>query len=86
MCYQYGIGSTGFGVWRELSAHIIATNWVMSGACPRFPVMCHWRILQTPQAKQVTKPMQKQLDKFGLITIWFAVLYWGGHLIVSLTK
>jgi len=30
--------------------------------------------------------MQKQLDKFGLITIWFAVLYWGGHLIVSLTK
>jgi hypothetical protein len=29
MCYQYGIGSSGFGAWRELTAHIMTTNWVI---------------------------------------------------------
>src|ERR1035437_1827322 len=31
--YQYGIGSTGFGVWRELAAHTMTTNWVLSQRC-----------------------------------------------------
>ncbi len=43
--YQYGIGSAGFGAWRELLAHIMTTNWVISGECPNFPIMYHWRIL-----------------------------------------
>ncbi|GAO97543.1 hypothetical protein Cva_00179 [Caedimonas varicaedens] len=29
LIYQYGIGSTGFGAWRELVVHIMTTNWVI---------------------------------------------------------
>lgn len=43
--YQYGVGSTGFGAWRELAAHIMATNWVITQECPNFPMLYHWRIL-----------------------------------------
>lgn len=30
--YQYGVGSAGFGAWRELAAHIMTTGWVLSDA------------------------------------------------------
>ncbi|MBW8308843.1 MAG: serine/threonine-protein kinase [Candidatus Paracaedibacteraceae bacterium] len=43
--YQYGIGSAGFGAWRELSAHIMATDWVLKDECASFPLMYHWRVL-----------------------------------------
>lgn len=43
--YQYGVGSAGFGVWRELATHIMTTNWVVSAECVNFPLMYHWRIL-----------------------------------------
>ncbi len=43
--YQYGIGSAGFGTWRELATHIMTTNWVITGECVNFPIMYHWRIL-----------------------------------------
>lgn len=39
MCYQYGIGSSGFGAWRELAAHIMTTNWVITDECVNFPIM-----------------------------------------------
>ncbi len=42
---QYGIGSPGFGVWRELAVHTMTTNWVLSGECDAFPLMYHWRVL-----------------------------------------
>src|SRR5580698_8870147 len=29
--YQYGVGSTGFGAWRELAANLIATDAVLAG-------------------------------------------------------
>lgn len=45
MCFQYGIGSLGFGAWRELASHIITTNWVLTDLCANFPVMYHWRVL-----------------------------------------
>lgn len=45
LCYQYGVGSLGFGAWRELMAHEITTNWVLSNSCQNFPLMYHWRIL-----------------------------------------
>jgi hypothetical protein len=45
--YQYGVGSVGFGVWRELVTHMMTTNWVISGECPNFPILYHWRILPT---------------------------------------
>lgn len=43
--YQYGVGSAGFGAWRELTTHIMTTNWVITGECANFPIMYHWRIL-----------------------------------------
>jgi hypothetical protein len=44
-CYQYRIGSFGFGAWRELEVHRLANEWVLSGQCARFPLLHHWRIL-----------------------------------------
>ncbi|GAA3630440.1 hypothetical protein GCM10022223_55200 [Kineosporia mesophila] len=45
MYYQYGIGSAGFGAWRELAAHIISTTWVMTNQFSGFPLLYHWRVL-----------------------------------------
>ena len=44
--YQYGIGSVGFGAWRELAAHTLASEWVVSGRHDQFPLMHHWRTVQ----------------------------------------
>ncbi|KTD56703.1 hypothetical protein Lsan_2863 [Legionella santicrucis] len=30
LSYQYGVGSAGFGAWRELATHIMTTNWVIT--------------------------------------------------------
>ncbi|MFF2951834.1 protein kinase family protein [Kitasatospora sp. NPDC057965] len=43
--YQYGIGSAGFGAWRELAAHTMTTHWVLGGEYDGFPLMYHWRVL-----------------------------------------
>lgn len=43
--YNYGIGSAGLGVWRELVAHIKTTNWVLSGEIENFPLLYHYRII-----------------------------------------
>ncbi len=43
--YQYGVGSTGFGVWRELKASQICSAWVIERKCSNFPVLYHHRIL-----------------------------------------
>lgn len=46
LSYQYGVGSAGFGAWRELATHIMTTNWgVITNQCANFPIMYHWRIL-----------------------------------------
>ena len=29
--YNYGFGSAGFGVYRELVTHVKASNWVLAG-------------------------------------------------------
>lgn len=68
--YQYGIGSAGFGAWRELAAHTLTTHWVLTGAHPDFPLMYHWRVL--PDA-----PPQGYVDEFGGIE--GAVAHWEGH-------
>jgi hypothetical protein len=46
--YQYPMGSAGFGAWRELAAHAMTTNWVLTGGYQGFPLMYHWRILPGP--------------------------------------
>ncbi|MFG1606103.1 serine/threonine protein phosphatase [Actinoplanes sp. NPDC049265] len=45
MNYHYGIGSAGFGAWRELAVHTMTTGWVLDGTYPGFPVMYHSRVL-----------------------------------------
>ena len=60
--YQYGVGSAGFGVWRELAAHIMTTNWVLSGKCPNFPLLYHWRILPGPKPKPMNDEELKRIE------------------------
>ncbi|MBX9878395.1 MAG: phosphotransferase [Candidatus Obscuribacterales bacterium] len=56
--YQYGVGSTGFGAWRDLAAHIMTTNWVLSDQCANFPILYHWRILPCLPTKNIGKAVE----------------------------
>jgi hypothetical protein len=42
---QYGVGGVSFGVWRELAANVMTTNWVLGAHTENFPLMYHWRVL-----------------------------------------
>ncbi|MFF0311399.1 serine/threonine protein phosphatase [Streptosporangium sp. NPDC004379] len=47
---QYGLGAPGFpgpgfGAWRELAAHTMATGRVLAGHTGAFPLLHHWRVL-----------------------------------------
>jgi hypothetical protein len=64
---QYGVGSPGFGAWRELAANIMATNWVLARQTDAFPLLYHWRVV--PGAPPVV-PEHRDLDA--------ATAYWGG--------
>lgn len=46
--YQYGVGSAGFGAWRELIASITTSNWVLAGATEAFALLYHWRVIERP--------------------------------------
>jgi hypothetical protein len=59
--YQYGIGSVGFGAWRELAAHVLASDWVASGRQEQFPLMHHWRIVQFPGVASVESEADEYL-------------------------
>jgi len=67
--YQYGVGSAGFGAWRELAVHTMTTQWVLDNAYEGFPLMYHWRVL--PAA-----PPEGFTDAFG--SIEGAVAHWEG--------
>ncbi|MFJ7146932.1 protein kinase family protein [Streptomyces sp. NPDC100445] len=69
MFYQYGVGSTGFGAWRELAVHVMTTNWVLTGEYEGFPLMYHWRVLPD-------SPPEGFADEFGGID--GAVAHWDG--------
>lgn len=68
--YQYGIGSSGFGAWRELSVHIMTTNWVLSGECVHFPLMYHWQVLPAKPI-DLSENVLKEIDE--------EVSVWGGE-------
>jgi hypothetical protein len=68
--YQYGVGSTGFGAWRELDVSLKVTDWVRSSACPHFPLLHHWRVLPKPAPGPPTPEQLARLDQ--------VVEYWGG--------
>ena len=63
MYFQYGIGSQGFGAWRELAVHIMTTNWVLAGKCLNFPLMYQWRVLPRLQHEEPTKQALNELEK-----------------------
>lgn len=50
--YNYGVGSAGFGAFRELNLHIKTTNWVLSGEIENFPIMYHYRIVEKRKSKE----------------------------------
>jgi hypothetical protein len=67
--YQYGVGSAGFGAWRELAAALRASDWALAGEQVNFPLAYHWRVL--PRTAPVLLPRQVAwLDR--------AVTYWDG--------
>jgi hypothetical protein len=68
--YQYGLGSTGFGAWRELAVHVMTTNWVLSRQCLSFPLMYHWRILPGPTPRPPAAAEHADIEH--------AVTWWGG--------
>lgn len=69
MFYQYGVGSAGFGAWRELAVHTMTTNWVLGNQYAGFPLMYHWRVLPD-------SPPEGFADEFGSID--GAVAHWEG--------
>ncbi|MFE2431569.1 protein kinase family protein [Streptomyces sp. NPDC059373] len=69
MFYQYGVGSAGFGAWRELAVHTMTTNWVLGGEYAGFPLMYHWRVLPD-------SPPEGFTDVFGGLE--GAVAHWEG--------
>ena len=56
--YNYGVGSAGFGAFRELVSHIKTTNWVLAGEIAYFPIMYHYRIVPS-QEKQPPLDMER---------------------------
>lgn len=64
--YNYGVGSAGFGAFRELAAHVKTTNWVRSGQFAAFPLLHHHRII-TSDKRNKSIP---ELDEY--------VAYWNG--------
>jgi hypothetical protein len=67
--YNYGVGSAGFGVFRELVAHIRTTNWVLDGQIETFPLTYHYRII--PFSGKRTELDRERHKRY--------VEYWGGN-------
>ncbi len=67
--YNYGVGSAGFGVSRELVAHIKTTNWVLSGEIENFPLLYHYRVV----------PFSGERIEVDLERHNGYVAYWGGN-------
>ncbi len=62
--YSYGIGSAGFGAFRELAAHVKTTNWVREGKHNGFPLLHHHRIVDAK------KPTAKLPDLSDYVAYW----------------
>lgn len=68
--FQYGVGSAGFGVWRELAVHITTTSWVLAGKSRNFPMLYHWRVLPRSSPGSPTCDPSTELER--------QVANWGG--------
>lgn len=65
---HYGIGSPAGGVWREIAAHTMTTNWVLANQCESFPIMYHWRVLHSSKPRT---PISDELsDVSRMVEFW----------------
>lgn len=65
---HYGVGSPGGGVWREIAAHTMTTNWVLANQCESFPVLYHWRVLHGLKRRM---PLAEELsDVSRMVAFW----------------
>jgi len=64
--YNYGVGSAGFGVFRELLTHVKTTNWVLSGATSSFPLLYGFRLLPFSEDRTVIDAQRRN----GYVTYW----------------
>ncbi|MBO1766974.1 serine/threonine protein kinase [Allobranchiibius sp. GilTou38] len=67
--YSWGVGSAGFGAWREVAAHEMTTRWALAGTCADFPLLHHYRVLPSPPSEAT--PGQRD-------DIEHAVRFWDG--------
>ncbi|RED55127.1 protein kinase domain-containing protein [Cohnella lupini] len=65
---HYGIGSPAGGVWREIAAHNMTTNWVLAKQCESFPMMYHWRVLHG--SKRLTPISDELSDVSRMVEFW----------------
>jgi hypothetical protein len=63
---NYGFGSTGLGVFRELITHIKTTHWVLEGLISNFPLLYHYRVI--PCSRRWTEVDQSQHS--GYVECW----------------
>jgi hypothetical protein len=66
----YGVGSPGFGAWREVAANAMTTSWVLGGRTDSFPLLYHWRIQDGPGSAVAMAAELADVDA--------AVEYWHG--------
>ncbi len=62
--YNYGVGSAGFGAFRELAAHQKTSNWVRAGQCTAFPLLHHHRLVSSGANSESFD------DLDGYVTYW----------------
>ncbi len=66
--YQYGVGSAGFGAWRELLVHQLTTKWVLEKKCFGFPLLYHRCIVPSSVSTTMNPDQQETLNR--------DVIYW----------
>lgn len=65
---HYGIGSPGSGVWREVAAHAMTTNWVLAKRSDSFPLMYHWRVLSNHERRT---PLHEELSDISRMVAFY---------------
>lgn len=63
---HYGIGSPGFGIWRELAMLAKTTEAVLGGRAEMFPLTHHWRVL----TDMVIEPSAELSDTAAVVAYW----------------
>jgi len=64
--YNYGVGSAGFGAFRELAAHLKTTNWVRDGTFSGFPLLHYHRILTSDERGPDTSNLREYVDYWNV--------------------